>query len=86
MTSTSIQLGSTQQDDKKKVPYMPQINEGDDFDGNNGGYMMLVPVRKKPIAQMFLAFASMILAIAGLAHDEIMDGNLTFTQSYNIYN
>lgn len=81
-TSAIPSINTTQPASKKNVSYIQQINEDDEFDENTQeGYMMLLPVRKKPIIQMFFAFAAMILAIAALARDEIMDGNITFAST-----
>jgi len=64
----------------KPISYQEQINEDDEYDENTQqGYMMLLPVRKRPVCQLFVAFAAMILAISALVHDEIMDGSVTYS-------
>jgi len=77
----SLGVSSTSpQKPSRKVSYKQQFDEDDELDENTQqGYMMLLPVRKKPVGQLFVAFAAMILAIAALSHDEIMDGRITYS-------
>jgi len=85
--TTTATVSTTAPKTSSKVSYLPQMDEDDEFGGNSQeGYMMLVPVRKKPILQAFFVFTSMVLAVAALIRDEIMDGNLTFAYTSYWYN
>jgi len=82
MASSALPQVTAKVPSANAVPYVPQTNDDDE----EGGYMLLVPIRKKPYVQLFLSFAAMVLAIAGLARDEIMDGSITFSSTYYWYN
>jgi len=67
---------------KTLMAYQPQVDVNTPAEDDPDNYMMLVPAtRKRPVIQMSCAALALLLAIIGLALDEMSDGDVRFTES-----